>query len=791
MGAELVSEMTFSSEFPVVERTLSATAEMLSIISVADTLPLGNVCDIRKIVRHLRLPGSFPTQQQTLELRRMLQTMADLKSFFEKYSEDSDAVSAVSALVSVVEPLATFPALVGEIDRVLDRFGNVLDHASVQLSEIRSKLRSMDNTINSAMRRVLARAVSDGVIDREVTPSVRDGRLVIPVSPMYKRKIRGIVHDESSTGKTVFIEPEEVVEANNALRSLQIEEQREIVRILTLLADKLRPYSDEILGAVGIVGEIDFIHAKALYAAEVGGVMPSLDDTPELEWYHACHPVLLASLRRQGKEIVPLDITLSARDRILVISGPNAGGKSVCLKTVGINQYMAQCGVLPVVYDNSHFGIFESIFVDIGDDQSIENDLSTYSSHLANMKTMLRYGNDRSLVLIDEFGSGTEPQIGAAIAQSILGRFNRMKMWGVVTTHYQNLKHFAEENEGLVNGCMLYDRQLMKPLFRLSIGSAGSSFAIEIARKIGLPADIISEAEEIVGSDYVNMDRYLLDIARDKKYWENKRLSIRKKERQLDETISRYEADADMLREKRQDIIAEARTEAKRIVEGTNAAIERTILEIRRSQAEKEATLAARHALTDELKTLTESETQDHELLRKAPRKKKSRKNQPAEPSRQDRRKIEVGVNVRLDGEGQVGTVVSIDGNKATVNFGMLKTTAPVSRLKVTDALVRPASSAGVITVASSDARRDRQLNFRQDIDVRGMRADEAIQAVTYFIDDAIQFNIGRVRILHGTGTGALRQAIRAYLATVPGISSYHDEHVQFGGTGITVVDLK
>lgn len=789
MGIELTDRMCFNTDFVHIESSLSSVSEMCALILGGEDVPLENVRDIRAVIQHLRVPGSFTTAQQTLDIRHMLQSMTDLRAFFDRHHVSAPGQSPVKALMDQVISLATFPHLIREIDRILDRFGNVKDNASVQLSDIRSRLRAMDHAINSAMRRVISRALSEGIIDKDVSPAIRDGRLVIPVPPMHKRKIQGIVHDESSTGKTVFIEPAEVVQVNNELRSLQIEEQREITRILTILADTLRPHVNEMLGAVDIVGIIDFIHAKALYAIEVGGQMPQLSDTCEIEWYHAYHPVLLRSLRAQGKEIVPLDIRLTPENRILVISGPNAGGKSVCLKTVGINQYMAQCGVLPVVYDNSHFGVFDSIFIDIGDDQSIENDLSTYSSHLANMKTMLRRGDSKSLILIDEFGSGTEPQIGAAIAQAILKRFNEMGMWGIVTTHYQNLKQFAEETPGMINGSMLYDRNLMKPLFALSIGSPGSSFAIEIARKTGLPAEIIAEAEQIVGSDYVNMDRYLLDVARDKKYWENKRLSIRKKERQLEEVIARYESYADTLREKRGDIIADAKAEARRIVEGSNAAIERTIHEIRKTQAEKESTITARKLLAEELSHFTEDVSAEHSLLRKSPRKKKHRKEQSQQSP--VKRVAVVGDHVRLDGEGQVGEVISIDGRKATVVFGLLKTTVALDRLKVTDASIRPSTATGVVTVATSDDQRTRQLNFRQDIDVRGMRADEAVQAVTYFLDDALQFNIGRVRILHGTGTGALRQAVRAYVATVPGVVSFHDEHVQFGGTGITVVDLK
>ena len=538
-----------------------------------------------------------------------------------------------------------------------------------------------------------------------------------------------------------------------------------------------------------IVGELDFIHAKALFANDIGAHLPILGQDVEMEWYHAVHPVLLLSLRRQNKEIIPLDITLDRHARILIISGPNAGGKSVCLKTVGIVQYMTQCGMLPPLYENSHMGVFDDIFVDIGDDQSIEDDLSTYSSHLRNMKYFLANGRNTSLVLIDEFGSGTEPQIGGAIAQAILKQFNDRGMWGVITTHFQNLKHYAEDTEGLINGSMLYDRHLMQPTFRLSIGNPGSSFAVEIARKIGLPEYIISEAEAIVGSDYINMDKYLLDIARDKRYWENKRIAIRQKEKKLENQLSRYEDEAEQLREKRREILNDAKEEARKILEGSNASIERTIHEIKLAQADKTKTQEARKRLQTEKDALAQGEIGDHPLLKKAPKKK--RQSKPANDIA-TARPLNVNDNVRLDGQGTVGKILEINGKNATVAFGMIKTTVKLDRLKAT--IAQAQSGAGPTTVvggAVSDAQRRKQLDFKQEIDLRGMRVDEAVQALTYYIDDAIRFNAGTIRILHGTGTGALRQYLRQYLDTIDGIKSYRDEHVQFGGAGITVVELK
>lgn len=786
LGTACVSAMTFSDDAATVSRLLAETAEMLSIIMSAEHFPLDDIHDVTEQLTRLRVPGTFIGAEDLLLVRRSLGAVNDITAFFN--SRRDDGATPYPLLDALCSGMIPFPDVIAAIDRVLDRYGNVKDNASPELAEIRRQLARTTGSVNSAMRRVLAQAVAAGYIDADTKPSMRDGRLVIPVPPMHKRRVSGIVHDESASGKTVFIEPAEIVEANNRIRELQMDERREITRILTIVADSIRPNVDDMLHSYSILGTVDFIHAKALFAQEVDAHMPMLDAMPAMEWYHAVHPVLLLSLRRQGKEIVPLDITLSPERRILVISGPNAGGKSVCLKTVGVVQYMAQCGVLPPLYENSHVGIFSDIMIDIGDDQSIEDDLSTYSSHLRNMKQFLSSGRGTSLLLIDEFGGGTEPQIGGAIAQAILRRFNDLRMWGVVTTHYQNLKHFAEDTDGLVNGSMLYDRHLMQPLFKLSIGNPGSSFAVEIARKTGLPASIIADAEEIVGSDYINMDKYLLDIARDKRYWENKRLSIRQKEKKIEQVLERYEEDASQLREKRREIIADARQEAQRILDNSNASIERTIHDIRRAQADKEKTMEARRRLEEEKKRLTTEQRGDHPLLNKAP---KPKKKQLKPDSNLPSRPIAVGDIVKLDGQGTPGRVLEIQGNNAVVAFGMLKTTVNTARLRHTiakiDSGARPSS---FVSSSTSDSLRDRQLKFKQEIDVRGMRVDEAIQAITYFIDDAIQFSAHRVRILHGTGTGALRQSIRQYLDSVPGVSSYRDEHVQFGGAGITIVDL-
>lgn len=789
-GRDCCSAMTFSTNFNEVRTALEQTAEMLRLLSADSGFAIGAIHDRRSVLVSLRVPGTWAAESELPGLRASLATMADIATFFGK-QRDAEGRSPFPALDTIAQEMSGFPAVTAAIDRIVDRIGQVKDNASPELAQIRRSMAAAAASMTSAMRRVIASAVRDGFVDADTTPTMRDGRLVIPVAPMYKRKIQGIVHDESASGKTFFIEPAEVVEANNRMRELAMDERHEIVRILKALADSIRPYIDELLDGFKLLGIFDFINAKAQYARILDAQMPSISDDMELEWYHACHPVLKLSLEKQGKAIVPLDIRLTAQKHLLLISGPNAGGKSVTLKTVAIVQYMVQCGLLPPVYSNSHIGMVESIFIDIGDDQSIEDDLSTYSSHLRNMKFFLNHGNDRTLILIDEFGGGTEPQIGGAIAQALLRQFNDKGMWGVITTHYHNLKEFAEATPGLVNGSMLYDRGRMAPLFKLAIGQAGSSFAIEIARKTGLPEDIINDAKEIVGSDYVNLDRYLLQVARDRRYWEDKRADIRRKEKQLDDTLARYAEDMENLRQQRRQIIGEARDEAKRILEGSNATIERTIRDIRSAQAEKEATRQARRKLEEDRMQLEKNDIADkHPLLdRKLPKKVQPK---PKTPKAAAEQPLQVGDNVVLaDGGNTVGTIEQIQGKNVVVVFGQMKTTVKLDKLKRT---IRQASGktggTSYISSQTSDANRERQLQFSHEIDVRGMRADEAVQAVMYYIDDAIQFNSSRVRILHGTGTGALRQYIRRYLDTVGAVRCYHDEDVRFGGPGITVVEF-
>ncbi len=793
LSKDKCKEMNFSSDFGQVLTQLQQTNEYLTILNTGEDFPNGNIYDLREELGRVRIIGAYLTEAELFQLGQTLSTAADICAFFTE-----ERSNKFPQLRKIAEEVTTFPEILRIITAAIDKFGNMKDNASPTLMELKRSLQSTASSVNGMMQRIISQCKQEGFLEKDSSPVVRDGRLVIPVSPMHKRKIKGIVHDESATGKTIFIEPAEIVEANNRIRELEADIRREIIRILTEITDKIRPSLGDLFALYKIIGIFDFIRAKAIFAQEINATLPHISDTQEIEWYNAIHPMLFVTLKKLNKEVVPLTIKLDKENHILLISGPNAGGKSVCLKTVGIVQYMLQCGILPPVYSNSHFGIFDNLFIDIGDEQSIENELSTYSSHLSNMKFFMQKGNAKSLILIDEFGGGTEPQIGGAIAQAILHKLNDAGIFGVITTHYQNLKNFANDTPGIVNGAMLYDRHLMKPLFQLSVGNPGSSFAVEIARKIGIPADVIDEAESIVGSDYINTNKYLLDIARDRKYWENKRQDIRIERKKLESLVARYENDIERLKIERNLILKEAKTEAKEIISSSNASIENAIHEIKKAQAEKERTKEIRKQI-EELKTRlandntdSESSAKLDELSAKIRKKKHKHEKQVSVQPQAEEKPLAVGDSVTIDGSNSVGEIIEINGKNAIVTFGIFKSTVQLSKLKRTlrKATATTAQKDSFISSSTTDDMRKRQLNFKQEIDVRGMRADEAIQAVSYFIDDATQFNIKQVRILHGTGYGILRQRIREYLNTVPSVKSFKDEHVQFGGAGITVVTL-
>lgn len=810
LGEERVDDMAFSDDYTDINRRLEQVVEFVRIIQEEDSFPDQYFFDVRTSLKRIRVEGLYMDEQELFDLRRSLETIRDIVRFLQQTDDDEEYAdgeenSSYPALKELAGDILVFPQLITRINNILDKFGKIKDNASTELLRIRRELSATTGSISRSLNAILRTAQSEGYVDKDVTPTMRDGRLVIPVAPGMKRKIKGIVHDESATGKTVFIEPAEVVEANNRIRELEGEERREIIRILTEFSAVIRPQIPALLQSYEFLAEIDFIRAKALLGLEFKAGKPSFEDRQILDWFDAIHPLLQLSLAKHGKKVIPLEIELTPQQRILLISGPNAGGKSVCLKTVGLLQYMLQCGLLVPMHERSHAGVFSHIFIDIGDEQSIEDDLSTYSSHLTNMKVMMKSCNEKSLILIDEFGGGTEPQIGGAIAEAVLKRFNLKQTFGVITTHYQNLKHFAESHEGVVNGAMLYDRHEMRALFQLQIGNPGSSFAVEIARKIGLPEGVIADASEIVGSEYIQSDKYLQDIVRDKRYWETKRQNIRKREKQMEETIARYEKEMEELERSRKEILKKAKEAAEQLLQESNAKIENTIRTIKEAQAEKEMTRLARQELADFKEQVADIEKQSMEekiarkmdKLREKQERKKEKKAQqqkaPAQPTPVIK-PIAEDDYVRIKGQTSVGQVLEINGKNAVVMFGLMKTNVKLDRLERTEAPQQNKALTKATTFVNSETQErmyEKKLNFKQDIDVRGMRGDEAIQAVTYFIDDAILVGVSRVRILHGTGTGILRTLIRQYLATVPGVAHFQDEHVQFGGAGITVVDLK
>lgn len=814
LGKDKVDEMAFSGDVAVINTMLRQTREFRRLQEESDDFPLQFFFDMRESVKRIRLEGTHLEENEIFDLRRSLETIAAIVRFLDRGSDEG--VYDYPTLHELTEGVLTFPEILRRIDQILDKYGKVKDSASPALADIRMQLHKAEGSVSRTLYSILRAAQSEGLVDKDVTPTVRDGRLVVPIAPGLKRKIKGIVHDESSTGKTVFVEPTEVVEANNRIRELEAEERREVVRILVEFTKLVRPYVNEIIYAYLLLAEIDFIRARAEFAALVGGIEPEVQAAPVIDWIASRHPLLWLALKKQDKPVVPLDITLTRDRHILIISGPNAGGKSVCLKTVGLLQYMLQCGLSVPMSERSTVGVFKNLMIDIGDEQSIENDLSTYSSHLLNMKNMMRQANDGTLLLIDEFGTGTEPQIGGAMAEAVLNQFVKKQAWGVITTHYQNLKHYADSHDGIANGAMLYDRHEMRPLFQLAIGQPGSSFAIEIARKTGIPEEVIKEASEMVGSDYIQSDKYLQDIVRDKRYWENKRQNVHQREKELERTVARYEKEIADLEQSRKDILRKAKEQAEELLKESNKKIENAIREIRESQAEKEETKRIREELNEFKAGVSEIDAKaNDDLIAKKIRqiqerkeRHKKHKDEKAERERQaaaklreaaskaakkDGRNLEVGDSVKIKGLSTVGKIESMDGKNATVIFGGMRTKMPASRLEYVDMAEAKKEDVAPVFNVSRETREtidNRKLNFHQDLDVRGMRGDEALNAVMYFIDDACLVGMSRVRILHGKGNGILRQLIRQYLATVPSVTSFRDEHVQFGGAGITVVDI-
>lgn len=762
LGREQVDEMTYLSDYETITSLLSETDEMKHIFEDASLdFPRGEIHDVREALSRIRIDGLFLDEAELFALRKTLDYAHQLEHFFA--SLDEERFPLLSHLTTQTEDNQSISDIVRQIDRVLDKYGRLADNASPELARIRHELTLVQGSVGRALSQILRQAQAEGILDKDVTPTLREGRLVIPVPPAYKRKIGGIVHDESATGKTVYVEPQQVVEANNHIRELEGAERRERIRILQDLTIRLRPSVPTILHSEHLLAHIDFLRAKAQLAQTLHAIRPEVSPEPVIDWQQARHPVLFLKFMQQGKTVVPLSLRLQTdENRLLVISGPNAGGKSVCLKTVALLQYMLQCGLLVPLAETSRMGIFEQLMIDVGDAQSIEDDLSTYSGHLKNMKAFVRYANARTLLLIDEFGTGTEPLIGGAIAEAVLSQLVEQQAFGVITTHYTNLKHFAEQTRGVVNGAMLYDRGQMRPLFQLSIGQAGSSFAIEIAKQIGLPEQIIAHATELVGEEHIDYDKQLQDIARDKRYWENKRQNIRQREKHLEERIAYYEQEIAGLKAKKREVMDEAKQQAADLLRESNATIERTIREIKEAKAEKERTQKARRRVED-----------------------MKQKVQPAPAKKGTKPTSET--TIQTNGKTVMRDFSDLRAlrkqkNEASNEQNLQKSTSPALK-----------ASGGL-----SSMLRQRVLSFERNLDLRGYRVDEALEHFIAYLDDAVMVNAGEVTILHGTGTGAVKQIVRDYLATYnkqrrkrgENELQYRDGDPDHGGAGITLITI-
>jgi DNA mismatch repair protein MutS2 len=802
-GRERVDEMCFLTDHARILRELKLVEEFAEINRNEDDFPIQHFTDNREALKKAQVEGTYLLTEEVFDLQKSLDSIRAILHFFK-----SDEENKYPELSEQCKPVKMFPFVLDRIQKILNKHGKIRDNASSALQQIRRSQQEKQGAVSKKLNQVLARAQREGWVDADAAPTYRDGRPVIPVMSGNKRKLGGMIHDESATGKTVFIEPAEVVELSNEIRELEYAERREIVRILLDFTADIRPYIPDLLTSQDFLSTIDFIRARALFAARLEAIRPLLKDEQLFDWREARHPLLYLAHKAENKEVVPLSFHLSDPNRILVISGPNAGGKSVCLKTIGLLQYMLQCGMLVPCEESSVFGIFKGIFIDIGDEQSIDNDLSTYSSHLMNMKYFLRHAASDTLVLIDEFGTGTEPMLGGAIAESILEQLNQSGTSGIITTHYTNLKHYATSAEGIVNGAMLFDNQQMRPLYHLQVGKPGSSFAFEIARKIGLPEEVLSAASEKVGQDHIDFDKHLREILRDKKYWEGKRQKIRQSERKLEELMGRYEQELQESEKQRKAIVKEAKAKADSMLSEANKKIEQTIREIKEAEAEKERTREVRRELgefrenlevekgREELKVekeLQEIRRKGNELESRRPDLRQRSKKTLAQKQVKEDPEIRVGDMVRIGGQDAAGEVMEIRGKNCVVAFGMLKTNAKLAQLEKimseeAGRLRRKDQSRVNLGEWNVSTRR---VHFRPDIDLRGKRADEAMELVVDFIDEAIMVNAGDLRILHGKGNGVLRQLIREYLHSVDLVEWYGDAHVDQGGAGITVVKLQ
>ena len=816
-AAERTATETFSTNPSHIRKRLLLTDEMRLIMMFEDSFPSGGFIDCIDFLKPLERSSAAIDLISLRKLKTMLETLRKVTSFFESIKD-----GVYPNLKRMSAPIMGFPEVQRRIESIIDRYGDVKDTASDELYNIRKALKEKEGAISRRVSAILKKAQEEGIVDSDAGVSVRDGKMLIPVSAANKKKIAGFIYDESATGKTAFIEPAEVVELDNQIKELKFSEQREIVRILFEFTEFLRPYIPDLLDGARYLGEIDFIMAKAQIALDFIAGMPIISEEGEMNLRKARHPLLERALKKEKKEIVPLTATLTPQKHILLISGPNAGGKSVCLKTVGLLQYMFQWGMLIPTSETSELMVFDRIMVDIGDDQSIDNDLSTYSSFLDNMKDMLAKADGKTLVLIDEFGSGTEPAAGGAIAEAILSELDNRGAYGVITTHYTNLKLYASGETGVINGAMMFDVKNIAPMFKLEMGLPGNSFAFELARKMGLPEAIIKDAENRAGEEFVGIERNLRKIARNRKALDEKLERIRHTDRTLESITDRYQKELLEIKKIRQQILDEARREAEEIVRKANRQVENTIRTIKESQAAKEETQEARKELQGFMSILAARKEQEQrekedyidrkikqidarrerQKQRKAQRADENAERQAREVQAEKERMeafrnapLKVGEKVRVKENGMVGEVAKVSAKAVVVIIGHISSKMPLDKVeRITSNEFKSAvkeTSRPVSAVKVDTSINERKLNFSTELDVRGERLTDAIEKVTRYVDDAIMLSISSVRIIHGKGTGVLREELQKLLRTMPGVASVRDEHIQFGGTGVTIVNFE
>ncbi|MDF2158623.1 Smr/MutS family protein [Algoriphagus sp. CAU 1675] len=768
LGMGYVDRVAFSSDHNMIGKLLDQTEEFRQILISGESFPASNFTDLNPYLEKAKLEGAFLDQDEFHEVKLGLQTLKSCLTFFQKFGDQYPTLSQLLGLVMELDL-----GLLKAIELIIDEKGKIRNNASRDLQLIRNQIVYEEGRLRKVMERVFKEARAKGLTPEDSAITIRSGRLVIPVAAENKRKLRGFIHDESATGQTVFMEPEEALDINNEIRDLEYMERREIIKILTQLTDRLRPSIPALRKATNFLGLMDFIRAKAKFAVKINAVRPDLVKERMLNWTKARHPILELALKAQGKSIVPLDIHLSGHNRLLVISGPNAGGKSVTLKTVALLQYMLQCGLLIPVSPDSKGSLFDNFFIDIGDEQNLENDLSTYSSHLMSMKHFTQFANKKTILFIDEFGTGTEPQFGGAIAESILLALNKQGAFGVVTTHYGNLKQLANKNQGLVNGAMRYDVDRLEPMYQLEIGKPGSSFALEIASKIGISKDILGYAKNQIGEERVRYDRLLTQLENEKNKYSNLLKEITAKEKLLQTRLKEYNELKETLELTKKRYIQEAKQEAKSLLDETNKKIEATIREIREEKAEKEATKKLRKELESFKETVKPEKikVRDPEVVVLGG-------------------KIEHGDWVRLKDNGAIAEVLQVRNKEVEISIGELKSTVKLNRLeKISQTQVKKEKKA--MASRSGYNTNAKMMDFSPNLDLRGKRGEEVLPIIQTFIDEGYMLGLKDLRIVHGKGDGILREVTRNLLRTMPAVKKMEDEHADRGGAGVTLVTLK